>query len=449
MNTCNPRRRMLFTLITAGLVTAACGGGNNPANVTPVATNKSANAGATNFSITSPATNSSTPTKFSVIGAAGTNWVNIGIWDHTTNTKVGIDGAPSNGTFTIAVDMGSLTGMRTLDVIAFSVAAGQPGGTSTLLSLPLTITAQQYFYGMNGHPVQGGIYASRTPAQQMADLHDLGCTVYRLDCYGTTANAKTLLAFAVAGASLGIMTLPVLAFNSALATTNETDNYNIAFTYGANTATVLKGYCPIYEVTNEICDYVKPNTSVTGEHASDYDEARFLLVRGLIRGLIAGLRSVQPQAQIVIGGGVTIETAFFNMLWNGIEPNGTTNQATVRWNYTGWHWYESSGNPTTAYDGTGTPLNVLANLKQYGVPVWFTELGFVPTDSPTAQSNYCTSALTSFLGWKPASSYNIMNACWYELYDAGGTTYGLIQGDGVTHKPCYATYKNFTASHQV
>jgi hypothetical protein len=151
----------------------------------------------------------------------------------------------------------------------------------------------------------------------------------------------------------------------------------------------------------------------------------------------------------MIGGGVTIETAYYTMLWNGTEPNGSTGHPLVQWDFTSWHWYETSGDPALAYDGTSRPFNVLANLDQYGVPLWFTELGFNTADSATQEASYVTNALTSFLSRGPVSSYNIMNTCWYGLYDDANGDFGLVQSDGVTRKPAYTAYKNFVAAHPV
>ncbi len=401
-----PRRRFLAGLLmgAGSLALAACGGGGGGASTTTSTTTQStASTGTSGNTSSTSATASTSSTATPTTSSTATTSV--------TTSSTGTTSSGSSGT----------------------------GSTSS------STTATALFYGMNGHPFQGGAYSSQTPAQQIAALADLGVTVYRLDLYGTTAEADTVLAYALAGVASGVTILPCFAMNQPMFTTSEQDNYNWAFQCGVNIATVLSAYCPIYEIGNEIDQYCATGV---GETASSYNNTSFQLVRGLLRGAAAGILSVQPNAKIIRGGCITTDIGFNNMLWNGTQPDGTSGHPVLKWDYTGWHWYETSGDIVTAYDGTSTSLNVLQNLQQYGVPVWLTEVGFNAADSDQGAA-YIQSVLTEYLAGR--TTYNIAGVCFYELYDlvAEGADYGLIASDGVTKKLGYTAFKNFTTAHPV
>ncbi|MGX6999939.1 hypothetical protein [Caballeronia sp. KNU42] len=95
----------------------------------------------TTLTISSPAAGAAEGETFSVTGIAGSQWVNVSVFDDATGTKVGTDVTPGvGGAFTIPVNMGALSGTRQIDVIGFTVPAGQSGGTQATASVSVTIT---------------------------------------------------------------------------------------------------------------------------------------------------------------------------------------------------------------------------------------------------------------------------------------------------------------------
>ncbi len=58
---------------------------------------------------------------------------------------------------------------------------------------------------------------------------------------------------------------------------------------------------PFYEVTNELAAQCLTNW-VDGVRSTDFDNRRFQIARGVIRDMIAGIKSVDPVGKIVIGG---------------------------------------------------------------------------------------------------------------------------------------------------
>ncbi|PRE90316.1 hypothetical protein [Burkholderia gladioli] len=275
---------------------------------------------------------------------------------------------------------------------------------------------------MNIHPQYSGAPWFKSPAEVIEELDEIGCTVARIDCYGLEDDARLVLEHARAAAAKGILVVPCFAYNQPFAESN----YESGVYCGKLPAGILRDHCPIYEVTNEIsvyCNGVGPGTD-----PARYDPARYVECRELIRGLIDGIREAQPDARIIIGGGITTLTAFNAMLWHGTEPNGSSGHPVVRWDYTGWHWYTSSGRIDAAYDGTGTPYNVIEALAAFGVPIWITELGFVPDNSDfERQSAYVSAALAEYHEHRQA--YGVIGACWYALYDDGSGDFGLSRAE--------------------
>lgn len=248
---------------------------------------------------------------------------------------------------------------------------------------------------MNIHPQYSGAPWFKTPAEVIEELDEIGCTVARIDCYGLEDDARLVLEHARAAAAKGNLVVACFAYNQPFAESN-------------------------YE-SGVYCNGVGPGTD-----PARYYQARYVECRELIRGLIDGIREAQPDARIIIDGGVTTLTAFNAMLWHGTDPSVCSGHPVVRWDYAGWHWYASSGWIDAGYDGTGTPCNVIEALAAFGVPISITEPGFVSDNSDfERQSAYVSAALAEYHEHRQA--YGVIGACWYALYDDGSGDFGLIR----------------------
>jgi hypothetical protein len=311
--------------------------------------------------------------------------------------------------------------------------------------------ATSLFYGMNGHMAySSGIYATVTPAEQLALLQDLGVTNYRADVYNQTdaqslANALTG-PFANSGVSVIPCMLPVYLDQAG----TETDAYNLGYQLGVSVATPLKGLVQCIECGNEL----EANgliSSGAGNSPSDYNPAYWPAYRGVIRGMIAGVKSVDSTIKCGVNVGVALAYTALQMLWNGVTPDGSSTGVTgatpLRWDVTMYHWYESSGDILGA--GPNANINVLEILTQsFGLPIWLTEWGFVPSDTPAAQATYVSTRLNEY--YSVRTQYNLQSVMMYELISAAANDdFGLIETDGTTKTPAYAAFKAFTAAHPV
>lgn len=337
----------------------------------------------------------------------------------------------------------------TMSFSAFSfllTACGGGDNTSATNSPQIDASIQSsLFYGINGHNNEGGAYDISSPTLQLSQLKDLGVKIYRNEVYNQ-ASANKLASIAKTMNASGITVYPVMLINGINYKT-EQQAYTAGFLLGQQTAIAYQ--YPYYEVSNEL-DSSTLNGNVDGVYPQQFDNTKFQLQRGVIRGLIDGVKSIDTKGKIVMGGGAWLHYGFDQMLFNGTEPNGTTGHPTVKWDITAWHWYSDQGDITNACGGTGCH-NILSTLTQFGKPIWINEFGVRPsygTDSQIASylvGNKMMSEFTTI-----ASQYNIQSIQMYELYDdvAGGEgAYGLIKNDGKTQKANYALFKQFVATH--
>ncbi|SAL81248.1 hypothetical protein AWB67_05794 [Caballeronia terrestris] len=310
--------------------------------------------------------------------------------------------------------------------------------------------AAPLFYGMNGHMAWGsGIYNTMSPTSQLALLKDLGVTNYRCDV--ADVGMATYLANALKGAfsGSGVAILPVINPRSANWDPNGSESaaYSLGYALAVRVTTPLKGLVKYIECGNELDDGMK--LSGDGSNFYDWNPAMWPSFRGVIRGMMDGVKAVDSSINCGVNVGIPLAYGALQMLWNGVTPNGTaqgqSGAALVRWDFTTYHWYHSSGDILCGWKNSAC-LDVLQVLKNsFGKPIWITEWGWTwGKDSGQAAADYVTTALTEYRSLK--DKYNIQSVMMYCLIDSD---YGLIQADGMTKNPAYAKFKNFVASNPV
>ncbi|SAK83844.1 hypothetical protein AWB78_04161 [Caballeronia calidae] len=389
---------------------AACGGGGGgsdgtgSASSTDAARSGSASASASAVSVTTTAPASGNGTSKTTTSPASSDTGSVSV--------------PSNGASSPVIDTGT-------------IAPSQPA---------------RLFYGVNGHNNEGGAYDISSPALQLSQLQDLGAKLYRNEVY-SAGTANKLAGIAQTMAAGGITVYPVMLMN--INTFNdETEGYNAGFALGQQTATSRR--YPYYEVTNEMESEILTG-NVDGIYPEQYDLVKFRILRGVIRGMIAGIKSVDTSGKIIMGGGTWLHYGFAQMLAAGMEPDNSIGHPVVDWDITAWHWYSEQGDITNACGGTGCH-NVLAALHALGKPIWINEFGVRPnygTDQQIAAYMVGNTMMAQFVAL--ASTYDIESIQAYELYDDdpvyGEGAFGLLKFDGLTPKPAYSAFKSFVAAH--
>jgi len=204
-------------------------------------------------------------------GTAGTEWVNVAVYN-SAGTKVGSDVTPSGGTWSTTINMGAVTGSQALTATAFSVPAGQPGGTSTSVNVTYTISGSLPYYGMNCHYNQGGLYTTSL-ATQVSLMSANGMTACRQDCWNT-ANMQALANTVIPGMA-GITVLPVIT--SVPTGTSVSNAYTQGYNMGVSAANIFAGLVPVIEMGNEF-DLECVNNNVDGTIPSNFNSSAPLYV---------------------------------------------------------------------------------------------------------------------------------------------------------------------------
>ncbi|WP_250510937.1 lipopolysaccharide biosynthesis protein [Caballeronia sp. GACF4] len=310
-------------------------------------------------------------------------------------------------------------------------------------STAINPVASDLFYGMNGHNSYGDVYYLAGAARQLAQLQDLGIKLYRNEVY-SKSTAMRLANVANALAAGGVTVYPVILMGIDFA--DEDSAYQSAYALARDVVSVQR--YAYYEVTNELGSATVAGW-VDGVRPTDFDNQKFQIARGVIRGMIAGIKSMDPSGKIVMGGNAWMQYGFVTMLANGTQPDGSDGHPIVTWDITAWHWYSDQGNIEHACGGTGC-YNVIGALARFGKPVWINEMGVRP-DFGTDQQAAAFLANDMLGGLRAiAVRYDIESLQIYQLYDdppGGEGPYGVILDDGQTPKPAYAAVKQFIATN--
>ncbi|HZZ11973.1 MAG TPA: hypothetical protein VFE79_14895, partial [Paraburkholderia sp.] len=196
------------------------------------------------------------------------------------------------------------------------------------------------FYGMNGH-----FDYTYSPTQLVSILKGLGCTSYRVGCTDDPNQLNAVVKIAQAFQSAGIKLLVLINqgvydSNNNLFT-SELNGYVRAKAVGVAVATALRPYgVTIYECGNEL---TRQNATVVdfaaaGTRASDFNNTNWPVMRGVMRGMIDGVKEAQPGAKCGINFCVA-DIGAADALWEGMQPDGSSGHQPMRWDVTTWHNY--------------------------------------------------------------------------------------------------------------
>jgi hypothetical protein len=302
------------------------------------------------------------------------------------------------------------------------------------------------FFGINGH--YDYLY---TPAQLVSIMRNMGCTTYRVGCTDDPAQLSSVTAIARAFQSAGL-TLFVLVNQGVTDKnghmfTSESDAYTAGYNIGKIVAQALAPYgVTMYECGNELTRSggIVLDDSVAGTKPQDFSNANWPVLRGSMRGMMAGVKSAQPTAKCGINFCVA-DVGASDLLWDGKQPDGTSGYPTVRWDLTTWHNYQVYGDIfDIGSDGAGPGFDLPVYCKaRYGVPFLISEWNTGPEQNETYRANYITSQLTEF--YAARKTKNIQSVMYYVL-DSGDETYGIMINSAPISQP-YNAFTTFTSGH--
>jgi len=252
--------------------------------------------------------------------------------------------------------------------------------------------------------------------RQIMLLGSIGADWYRTAC--EDANCGTLIQLASAS-GVGILRSIELQPDATL---SEASNYAHGYQYALTEATKYRNAFKFYEASNEADVWV--GMSGDGSARAQYNQQRYVQARGLISGLIDGIRAGDPSAQILVDDAGWCHYGFLQALW----ADG------LRWDITAFHWYASQGDMEHAGCG-GT--NVAAAHASFGLPVWITEFNSdiaAKADDESAAAVWISQFMTQVR--TVASKYKIEGAFVYELIDepslpGAQAHFGIFDANGI------------------
>jgi hypothetical protein len=314
--------------------------------------------------------------------------------------------------------------------------------------IPLSAPAGS-MYGVNVHRD-----TALTPAAVAAAMGALGASVLRVNTGGSAGTIGQAAAIAQAVHAAGLKIMPVIDAglrdsNQNLAYSTESGAYSASRTIGANVATAMAPYgVTMYECGNELTrdGYIILPGEVgdAGTKAIDFDNTNWPLMRGFMRGLIDGVKSVQPSALCGINF-CKSDVGASDALWDGMQPDGTGGHPTVRWDLTTWHNYEVDGDIFhIGTDGAGPSFNLPIYVKaRYGKPFLMTEWNSDPNQSLDHRASYIAKQLEEFRTARTTVAFE--SGMFFDL--DGGTEWGLTGGDGTPLDPPYSAYQSYVIAH--
>ncbi|RKT22092.1 hypothetical protein B0G69_5511 [Paraburkholderia sp. RAU2J] len=302
------------------------------------------------------------------------------------------------------------------------------------------------FYGVNGH-----YDYTYTPTQLVSLLKGMGCTSYRVGCTRDqnqiNAVVKIAQAFQSAGLKLLVLINQGVTNASGQLYPNEVAAYQDNMAGAKKIAAALAPYgVTMYECGNEL---TRQNATVidfsyAGALAVDFNNTNWPIMRGAMRGMMDGVKSVQPSAKCGINFCVA-DIGAADALWEGMQPDGTSGHQPLRWDITTWHNYAAYGDIfAIGSDGKGPTFDLPTYCKaRYGVPFMITEWNTGPSETETSRASYITSQLSEF--YAARKSHNIQSVMYYVL-DSGDNTYGIVNNGSPISQP-YSAFTAFASAH--
>ena len=271
-----------------------------------------------------------------------------------------------------------------------------------------------FTWGVNAH---NRPWNQLSTAQELDLAKTIGLTSLRVDIYDASPDWINWLSSLVSEASSkGISIMPVIVPNQSVCRDEAT-----AYAWGQQVGSALATAFPhlTWEAGNELDEFaIKSGT--TGQSASDYDEGRYGIAMGAIKGLEDGIHQADPTAHVAVG--ITgIHYAFLQRL----VRDG------VSWDITGETYYIGHGDTQIPEELDG----VFSQLAQFNRPILVTEFNQFEGSllSPTEEANTLVSMMSTMKNL--AAKYNITGAYIYELVDeppltGGEAHYGLASQTG-------------------
>ncbi len=266
-------------------------------------------------------------------------------------------------------------------------------------------------FGINGHPFSPGSYRDIPLDQQIDLLRRLHLRAYRVNVNPANIDASARLSQLISEAGRHIRVLPVIVL-PAKEYSDEDSAYDAAKEAMYLLAKQFDSSVSVWELGNEY-DLYCVKSAADGSSPADYDPAKYAVVRGLIKGMLAGLREGSPSSLSIVETSQHTPTSLDSGFLQKLIQDG------VVFDITGYHYYSRSGRVPTGEDGKNS-LEVLHD--SFHRPIWITEFDesalnskVGPNVDPREQGKALTFALTEITA--DSGRYDVIGADIYELLD--------------------------------
>jgi hypothetical protein len=290
---------------------------------------------------------------------------------------------------------------------------------------PRTYPLPKMFYGINAHwdfPFN--------PTGLKNVMLDIGLTSIRMTYESSDQSLNSILNWlqALRGSGITFVVCINCSFKDSTGAYWQSEDaaYNYAKSTAAHVAQTLTPYGDfIYEMGNEYtrAPEIISNPALMGTSITDFKQGFWPQMRGLIRGIHDGVKSIDSK-NVTAALFCVADIGASDALWNGNEPGGATGKPQVRWDLTSWHNYEVYGDIfNIARDGDGTSRFNLVDYcdKAYGVPFIITEWGGLPEQSDADQAAYYTKFLTEVYSNRSRGN-GIKSVMLYQMLGSWGIT---------------------------
>lgn len=222
----------------------------------------------------------------------------------------------------------------------------------------------------------------------------------------------------------GVELLPVL-FPPAPAEDTEDAWYAASLEYGRQCGDRYRDRIRYFELSNERdcrCMTKWPGGGDRdGAAMTDYDEALYAPIRGMMRGLSDGLKQTHPDCITMVDTAGWLHFGFIDLLVRDKVP----------FDVVAWHWYSEMGDPLREIESYSGRYRLLERIGQWGKPIWFTEgnrRNGALDGAEQEQAEYLEQTIKTLAGTGKVDAYVV-----YELFDepyllahGGEVCYGIV-----------------------
>ena len=312
------------------------------------------------------------------------------------------------------------------------------------------IAQRRFQYGINGHPLTQESYKDNLNLQ-IRMLKRLGVRFYRIDvpisASGVVIEHDKFLNVIQSMRKNGITVLPVLVFDQQNYMSRSPEQaFTDGLTYGRAFSQRYKAYFNYYEVGNEEDNQAILGPHVHGNEIAHYDTPKGKNVVPYIKGICQGIKQQDKTAKTIVNIN-WVHYGFLQLLEN----------ADVKFDRVGYHWYSDMGNMQTSGAGFGNVIDTV--YKRFKKPIWLTEInvrGGVPMVADVTKENWLRANLSFLRKNKHVEAVFI-----YELldqpafaeararasYNVSESAYGLggwqRKYSEAKEKPLFRLYKSF------